>query len=103
MNTPRKETANDAVTEYLWKKRFGYDIKPHERYSILLDDYMGWSDTNWDTVKYQYYKEYPEYKISVGESDRGYETLRFFYDDPTMYYAEMHMDYYGTTLNFQIF
>lgn len=98
MNTPRKETANDAVTEYLWKKRFGYDIKPHERYAILLDDYMGWSDTNWDTVKYQYYKEYPEYKISVGESDRGYETLRFFYDDPTMYYAEMHMDYYGTTL-----
>lgn len=98
MNTPRRETANYAVTEYLWKKRFGYDIKPYERYSILLDDYMGWSDTNWDTIKYQYYKELPEYKISVGESEKGYETLRFFYDDPAMLYAELHMDYYGTTL-----
>lgn len=98
MNTPRRETANDAITEYLWKKRFGYDIKPHERYFILLDDYKGWSHTNWDTIKYQYYMEHPEYKISVSESRAGYETLRFFYDDPTMFYADMHLDYYGTTL-----
>lgn len=98
MNTPRKETANDAITEYLWKKRFGYDIKPHERYSILLEDYKGWSETNWDTIKYQYYIEHPEYKISVSESKAGYETLRFFYDDPTMFYADMYLDYYGTTL-----
>ena len=98
INTPRKETANDALTEYLWKKRFGYDLKPHERYEVLLTDYKGWSETNWDTVRYQYYIEHPEYKISVSESKAGYETLRFFYDDPTMFYADMHLDYYGTTL-----
>lgn len=98
INTPRKETANDAVSEYLWKKRFGYDLKPHERYNVLLTDYKGWSEANWDTVRYQYYIEHPEYKISVSESRDGYETLRFFYDDSTMYYADMHLDYYGTTL-----
>lgn len=98
INTPRKETANDAVSEYLWKKRFGYDLKPHERYNVLLADYKGWSETNWDTVRYQYYIEHPEYKISVSESKDGYETLRFFYDDSRMSYADMHLDYYGTTL-----
>ena len=98
MNTPRRETANDTAAEYLWKKRFGYDLKPYERYLYLLNDYKGWSETNWDTVKYQYYKEYPEYKIGVSESKKGYETLRFFYDNPTMLYAELHLDYYGTTL-----
>lgn len=98
MNTPRKGTANDADAEYLWKKRFGYDLEPYERYLFLLNDYRGWSDTNWDTVRYQYYKVHPEYKISVSESKEGFETLRFFYDDPTMQYAELHLDYYGTTL-----
>lgn len=98
INTPRESTADIRVTEYLWKKRFGYNLKPHERYLKLLEDYTGWSDTNWDTIKYQYYVEQPEYKISVSESKAGYETLRFFYDDPTMFYADMHLDYYGTTL-----
>lgn len=98
INTPRESTANIRITEYLWKKRFGYDMKPHDRYIKLLEDCAGWSETNWDTVRYQYYLEHPEYKISVSESKAGYETLRFFYDDPTMFFADMHLDYYGTTL-----
>lgn len=98
INTPRESTANIEVTEYLWKKRFGYDLQPFDRYMRLLDDYRGWSEANWDTVRYKYYKMHPEYKISVGESREGYETLRFFYDNPIMFYAELHLDYYGTTL-----
>ena len=98
MNTPRESTANIDVTEYLWKKRFGYDLQPFERYLFLLDDYKGWSETNWDNIRYQYYKMHPEYKISVGESREGCVTLCFFYDNPTMFYAELHLDYYGTTL-----
>lgn len=98
INTPRESTANIRITEYLWKKRFGYDMKPHDRYIKLLEDCAGWSETNWDTVRYQYYLEHPEYKISVSESKAGYETLRFFYDDHTMFFADMHLDYYGTTL-----
>lgn len=98
MNTPREKTANVVLTEYLWKKRFGYDLQPYDRYYFLLNDYKGWSDSDWDNIRYQYYKKHPEYKICAGESSDGYETLRFFYDDPAMHYAELHLDYYGTTL-----
>ena len=32
INTPREKTANVVLTEYLWKKRFGYDLQPYDRY-----------------------------------------------------------------------
>lgn len=98
VNTPREKTANIEITEYLWKKRFGYDLKPFDRYSLLLDDYKGWSEANWDSIRYRYCMMHPEFKICAGESKEGYETLRFFYDNPTMCYTELHLDYYGTTL-----
>lgn len=98
MNTDRDKTANIRETEYLWKKRFGYDLQPYDRYMYLLDDINGWSECNWDTIKYQYYKMHPEFKISINDKNSGYEDLSFFYDDPQMVYSLMKLDYYGTTL-----
>ena len=48
---------------------------------LLLDDINGWSETKWDEQRYSYNIQSPEYQIIVLESDRGYETLRYFYDD----------------------
>jgi len=98
MNTDRDKTANIHDTEYLWKKRFGYDLQPYDRFLYLLDDINGWSECNWDSVKYQYYKMHPEFKISIDDTKPIYENLSFFYDDPQMIFSPMKLDYYGTTL-----
>ena len=43
MNTPRDKTASIEHTQYLWRKHFGYDLRPAQRFELLLEDYAGWS------------------------------------------------------------
>ena len=85
-------------TEYLWRKRFGIEKTPSQKLMLLLDDINGWSETEWDEQRYSYNIQSPEYKIIVLESDRGYETLRYFYDDENMLYAPVKLNYLTTTL-----
>ena len=98
MNTPRDKTANIEHTEYLWRKHFGYDLQPAKRFEILLDDYKNWSEADWDVKRQQYHKDYPEYKVIVGDSNEGYNYISYFYDDERMLYAELKLDYLTTTL-----
>lgn len=98
INTPREKTANVEHTEYLWRKRFGYDMQPFKRFEILLDDIYGWSDANWDSCRQKYHCEYPEFRIIVGETSDGYSPISYFYDDERMLYAVLKLDYLSTTL-----
>lgn len=98
MNTPRDKTASIEHTEYLWRKHFGYDLQPTKRFELLLEDYKGWSEANWNVSRQQYHKDYPEYRIIVGNSDDGYDHISYFYDDERMLYAELKLDYLSTTL-----
>ena len=98
MNTPRDRTASIEHTEYLWRKHFGYDLRPAQRFEFLLEDYVGWSETNWDNCRQSYHKDYPEYKIVVGESKDGRETLSYFYDDESMPQATLSLEYFSTVL-----
>ena len=98
MNTPRDKTASIEHTEYLWRKHFGYDLRPAQRFELLLEDYAGWSETNWDNCRQSYHKDYPEYRIVVGESKDGRETLSYFYDDESMPWAKLNLEYFSTVL-----
>lgn len=98
MNTPRDKTASIEHTEYLWRKHFGYDLRPAQRFELLLEDYAGWSETNWDNCRQSYHKDYPEYRIAVGESKDGRETLSYFYDDESMPWAKLKLEYFSTVL-----
>lgn len=98
INTPKDKTASIEHTEYLWRKRFGYDLRPSKRFELLLGEYNGWSDANWDTCRQQFHLDYPEYRIIAGESKDGYNSLSYFYDDERMLYTELKLEYLTTTL-----
>lgn len=98
MNTPKDKTASIEHTEYLWRKHFGYDLRPAQRFELLLDDYTGWSETDWDTCREKYHMDYPEYRIVAGESKDGRETISYFYDDESMPWAELTFEYFSTVL-----
>lgn len=98
INTPRNKTASIESAEKLWRKRFGYDMQPSKRFEVLLGNYEGWSETNWEKNAWRYCLDYPEYQIKTGEHEEGYETLKYFYHNPAMYYAPMTLNYLNTTL-----
>ncbi len=97
-NTQPKETASVEQTEYLWRKRFGYDLTPFQRLLILLEQPKSWSEANWDTKRHSYNQESPEYQIIAEESSDGYEDLAYFYDNDTMFYSVLKLNYLSTTL-----
>ena len=42
--------------------------------------------------------EFPEFQIVVGKSQNGYEDLAYFYDNESMFYASLKLQYLSTTL-----
>ena len=98
INTPMDKTAGFGHTEYLWRKRFGLDVTPFERFKLLLHDLDNWSDVKWGTQNHSYHKLHPEYQIVQGDSCESYEQLRFFYDNERMFYSPLYLRYLSTTL-----
>ena len=98
INTPKECIASMEHTEYLWRKRYGYDIRPSERFALLLDDYGKWSEANWDNNRKSFHMDFPEYQIIASKPCKGYEHIRYFYDDEKMLYSEVNLDYLTTTL-----
>lgn len=97
-NTPTNGTASIEQTEYLWRKRFGYDLTPFQRLLNLLETPERWSETNWDSCRHNYNLEFPEFQIIIEESKNGYEELAYFYDNEKMFYAPLKINYLSTTL-----
>lgn len=98
INTPRNQTASYEHTEYLWRRRFGMDMTPSEKFLYFLENTQNWSETKWDIDKHSYCKKSPEYQLYALESNDGYETLAYFYDDERMLYAPLELRYLTTTL-----
>lgn len=98
INTPRNQTASYEHTEHLWRRRFGMDMTPSEKFLFFLENTQNWSETNWDIDKHSYCKKSPEYQLYALESNDGYETLAYFYDDERMLYAPLELRYLTTTL-----
>ena len=98
INTPRMQTASFEHSEYLWRRRFGIDMTPAEKLLRLLDNPGDWSETRWDIDRHSYNLHNPEYQINVLDSQVGYETLGYFYDDEKMLYAPLKLNYLTTTL-----
>ena len=98
INTPRKQTASFEHTEFLWRKRFGIDLSPSQKLLHLLEHTEEWSKTTWDSDRHSYNLKSPEYQIIVLDSDEGYETLRYYYDDEKMLYAPLQLKYLTTVL-----
>jgi hypothetical protein len=98
VNTPRNSTARFEHTELLWRRRFGIDLKPYEKMLLMLDKPSDWMAVRWDIDKRSYNVFNPEYQIIIEDSNCGYETLRFFYDDETMHYAPLKLMYLNTVL-----
>ena len=97
-NTPTTGTASIDQTEYLWRKRFGFDLTPYQRLLSLLELPERWSEANWDSCRHSYNLESPEFQIIVEESKHGYEHLAYFYDNENMFYAPLKLNYLSTTL-----
>ena len=98
INTPRNQTASYEHTEHLWRRRFGMDMTPSEKFLYFLENTQNWSETKWDIDKHSYCKKSPEYQLYALESNDGYETLAYFYDDERMLYAPLELRYLTTTL-----
>ena len=98
INTPRNQTASYEHTEYLWRRRFGMDMTPSEKFLYFLENTQNWSETKWDIDKHSYCKKSPEYQLYALESNDAYETLAYFYDDERMQYAPLELRYLTTTL-----
>ena len=98
INTPRNQTASYEHTEHLWRRRFGMDMTPSEKFLYFLENTQNWSETKWDIDKHSYCKKSPEYQLYALESNDGYETLSYFYEDERMLYAPLELRYLTTTL-----
>ena len=88
--------------EHLWRKRFGIDLTPFERFKIYLKDADNWSDFQWDNMtngKFRHYKPHPEFQIQSQQSENADEPIRFFYHDCQMFKAPLRLNYFTTTLH----
>lgn len=79
-NTPKNESASLNRVEKMWRQRFGIDLSPLERIKLLLKETPNWFK-DIGNVNYMYHKQFPEFRIELGESRpfEDYETFAFFY------------------------
>ena len=98
----KKRVTPFSCIEHLWKKRFGIDRPPFDRFKAYLKDSDNWSSFREDIVdssfQYAYYKPFPEFQIQRLESTDDSETLRLFYHDCNMFVAPLKLTYLTTTL-----
>lgn len=97
-NTPIDSNADLNDIEYLWRKRFGIDLSPKEKLSILLNDFSKWNPC-FGNKKYAYHEDYPEYQlIQVSEFEKGWEAPAAFFMHTSMFIASLNIMYHNTIL-----
>ena len=60
-NTPIDKSADPDKVEALWRKRFGLDLTPADKFGLFLQDYDNWESL--DGCESWFYKPSPEYQI----------------------------------------
>ena len=97
-NTPYNQSAEINHIEYLWKKRFGLDLSPKERMTLLLSDLTKWN-CDWGNKNYAYHEDFPEFKLVKSEhSQQGWYPVAAFYTAPEMQIYQLFFMYHDTIL-----
>ncbi len=91
-NTPIDSSADRDKVERLWKKRFGIDKTPKERFLIYLRDYDGWMSV--DGQESYFYESFPEFRIEavIDKNRNGFEyyCLSQINSRPSWYYIRLY-------------
>lgn len=66
-NTPINRTADFAAVEFLWKKHFGLNLNPIERFSFILKEKEKWSGIPFAEQNI-FYNPSPEYSIHINNT-----------------------------------
>lgn len=97
-NTEIDKNADLNDIEYLWRKRFGLDRSPKERFLILLDELEKWV-IDWGNKKYTYHSDFPEYQIvQAGDFQTGWWPSAAFYTHPVFHLAPLNILFHNTII-----
>ena len=99
-NTARDKSADRDKVEKLWKKRFGIDKSPLEKFKIYLEDYNHWKSV--DGQQSWFYELFPEFRIETewDEERTSYEYYCFTQisiHKPSWYW--MRLKYHNTLIH----
>lgn len=96
-NTPIDKSADIYHIEKMWRERFGLDLTPLERMSILLKKPNEWFK-DLGNKPYAYHKQFPEFRIEFSEAEEGREVFSFFYTSCDSFFGDAIFKYHSTTL-----
>lgn len=100
-NTPKDQSADYHVIEYLWKKRFGMLLAPIDKLKLYLNNHSDWINYPTDE-SIRYYKHSPEYTIEIiyppDDLRNGYEYYLFSQTDTEPEWADILIKYHQTVL-----
>lgn len=102
-NVPLKELTPENYVELMWRERFGIGKPPLERFLLMLDDPAKW--VKFDGGDYQYYRDFPEFTIRVGEriQDGFKEPWTVHFPDGSAHSYYLEVQYLGTLLHRYMF
>lgn len=98
-NTSINSTADDRKIESMYRERFRIDASPIERIKLYLEDVEKWNYTDEDGVTIFHYETFPEFTISMMDSEQSFsEPWVLGFPDPSVYHYILRCKYYGTKL-----
>lgn len=99
-NTPITSTADDRKIETMYRERLRIDASPIERLKVYLADTEKWTYTDDEGVTIFHYETFPEFTISLLESEQGFsEPWVEGFPDPSVWRYVLRCKYYGTKIH----
>lgn len=95
-NTPIDGTANDAIVEQLWKKRFKLDLPIKEQYIEKLNDYSNWEYFELDKIGFRYNVN-PDFCMYLSDDNED----RYRVESYTLGQYRLKMDWQKLTLKYK--
>lgn len=96
-NTPIDRSADVNIIEKMWRERFGIDLSPVEKVSLLLTEPDNWfKDVG--NRDYAYHKLHPEYNITFSEVEELSEPYSFFFPNEKSFFGTATFRYHSTVL-----
>lgn len=100
-NTPKNKSADIALQEQLWRRRFGLDLSPLDRMYLYLDDTSGWNSIDEENLSQRYYyKQHPEFVVEqVFDDERnGFEVFLTYQCDKRPHWGWFNLYYHQTRI-----
>jgi hypothetical protein len=96
-NTPIDKSADINLVEKMWRERFGLDLSPVQRMTLLLTTPSDWFK-NIGNKNYAYHKLHAEYNITFGEPRELMEPYSFFFPNERSFFGTAVFRYHSTVL-----